>query len=48
MERIIQRIPGPVIGADLVELNPRRDIAGATALVAAKLVREIVGRLLEG
>ena len=44
--RIIHRLPGPLIGADLVELNPRRDVNGVTALVAAKLVREIAARLL--
>jgi agmatinase len=43
---IVQRLPGPLIGADVVELNPRRDVNGTTALVAAKLVKEIAARML--
>ncbi len=31
----------PIIGADIVELNPARDINGVTAILAAKLVREL-------
>ena len=31
----------PLVGADVVELNPDRDINGMTATVAAKLVREL-------
>jgi agmatinase len=45
--RLIQTLPGPVIGADLVELNPLRDPQGLTACVAAKLVKEMVARMLE-
>ena len=37
---------GPVVGADLVELNPARDPTGATARVAAKLAKELLARLL--
>jgi agmatinase len=43
---LLQRLPGPVVGADLVELNPTRDPTGVTARVAAKLARELVARLL--
>lgn len=39
---IIQRIKAPVIGADIVEYNPDRDIDGVTGVVAAKLMREIL------
>ncbi len=35
-----------VVGADIVELNPTRDIHGVTAMVAAKLVRELLGLLV--
>lgn len=35
-----------LIGADLVELNPARDVNGITSMVAAKLVKEILGKLL--
>jgi agmatinase len=43
---LIQRLPGPLVGADLVELNPSRDPSGLTARVAAKLAKEILARLL--
>jgi agmatinase len=43
---LVQRLPGPVIGADLVELNPRRDPTGISARVAAKLAKELLARLL--
>ena len=33
--------PGPIVGADIVEYNPARDVNGMTAVVAAKLVKEI-------
>lgn len=42
----IQALEGPVIGGDVVELNPARDINGMTAMVAAKLVRELAGAML--
>jgi len=35
----------PVVGADVVELNPEMDPAGLTARVAAKIVKEIVGQM---
>jgi len=35
-----------IIGADVVEYNPDRDINGMTAMVAAKLVKEIYGLML--
>ena len=38
---LLARIDAPVIGADIVEYNPARDINGMTAVVAAKLVREV-------
>lgn len=45
---IIHAIDAPVIGADVVELNPERDVNGVTAMVAAKLIREIAGVMLRG
>jgi agmatinase len=39
---------GPIVGADIVEYNPARDVADLTAQVAAKLVREIAGLVLRG
>lgn len=41
---LLDRIAGPIVGADLVEYNPRFDINGTTAILAAKLVREIASR----
>ena len=43
---IIQEFLGRLVGADLVELNPDRDINGVSAMVAAKLAKEIVARLI--
>jgi agmatinase len=43
---IIQSLPVPLIGADLVELNPLRDPSGITAALAAKLVKEILAQML--
>ena len=43
---IIQSFKGNVIGADIVEYNPDRDINGMTGMVAAKLLKEILGRML--
>jgi arginase family enzyme len=34
------------MGADLVEYNPREDPSGRTAMVAAKLIKELMGRML--
>jgi hypothetical protein len=36
----------PIVAADIVEYNPRRDLANATALVAAKFVKEIAGMMV--
>ena len=43
---IIQALDVSVIGADVVELNPERDINNVTAMVTAKLIREIAGVML--
>lgn len=43
---LIQRFKGQLIGADIVELNPHRDLHDVTAMVAAKLLKEIAARLL--
>ena len=41
MLSVLHRIEGPIIGADVVEYNPTRDINGMTAVVAAKFVKEL-------
>ena len=38
---VLFRIRTPIVGADIVELNPGRDVNGVTANLAAKLVREL-------
>jgi arginase family enzyme len=38
---IIQGIRSPIIGADVVEYTPVRDATGVTAMVAAKIVKEL-------
>jgi agmatinase len=38
---VLARIDSPVVGADVVELNPDRDLNGMTAVVAAKIVKEL-------
>ena len=43
---IIQNFGGQLIGGDLVELNPERDLNGVTAMVAAKILREMMARCL--
>lgn len=43
---IIQRLPVNLVGADIVELNPTRDINGVTAMVAAKFMKEIVAKMI--
>jgi len=40
-------LKGKLIGADLVEYNPDRDPQGITGMVAGKLLKEIIGRMLE-
>ncbi len=44
---VIQRVDAPVVGADIVEFNPARDLSGLTAIVCAKLLKEIAARMLE-
>jgi arginase len=41
----IHKQTAPIVGADIVELNPARDVGGVTAILAAKLVREISARI---
>ena len=42
---VIWKTPGPVIGGDVVELNPDRDLNGMTATLAAKLLKELAARI---
>jgi agmatinase len=40
--KIVQSLPVPIVGADIVEYNPTRDSNNTTAMVAYKLFKEIV------
>jgi agmatinase len=44
--QIIQSIQANLVGADLVEFNPTRDPNGITAMLAAKLFKEILDKLI--
>jgi agmatinase len=44
--QLIQSIKSPIVGADIVEYNPDRDVNGMTAAVAAKFLKEIAGMML--
>jgi len=44
---IIHRIDQKIIGADIVEFNPKRDSQNITAALAAKMTKEILGKMLE-
>lgn len=43
----LHAIEGKIVGADVVEYNPVRDVAGMTATVAAKIVKEILGKMIK-
>lgn len=39
--QVLHRVPGGIVGADIVELHPPRDLNDVTATLAAKLVKEL-------
>jgi arginase len=41
----INDFKGRLIGADIVEYNPNRDFHNLTAMVAAKLLKEVIARI---
>ncbi len=45
--KIIQSISVSVVGADIVEYNPIRDINNMTAMVAYKLFKELASKMME-
>lgn len=45
--RLIHNIGVPVIGADIVEYNPDQDIAGITAALTGKMMKEILATMLK-
>jgi arginase len=44
--RYLHALPAPIVGADIVEFNPARDGSGSTATVAAKILKELLGKML--
>jgi agmatinase len=42
---MIRRIKGPLIGADIVELNPERDMQMTTARVVVRLIKELAAAM---
>ncbi len=44
--RFIQRLKGNIVGCDVVEYNPDRDLNGVTSMVASKIVKEMLAKLL--
>jgi len=44
----IHAITGHIVGADIVEFNPAQDHTQITAMVAAKLLKEILGKMIGG
>ena len=45
---ILHRIDTEVVGADIVEYNPNRDVQNMTAYLAAKMMKELLGKMMEG
>ncbi len=41
----LHAIEGGIVGADVVEYNPVRDVAAVTATVAGKILKEILGKM---
>jgi agmatinase len=44
---LIQQLQAPIVGADIVEYNPERDLSDVTAMVAVKILKEVAARMLE-
>jgi arginase family enzyme len=42
---VLQGLRVPIVGADLVEYNPARDLDGVTATVGGKLLKELLGAM---
>lgn len=44
----LHAIKGENVRVDLVEFNPGQDFTGVTATVAAKILQEILGKMIQG
>jgi len=45
--QLIQNIPAQVVGADIVEYNPRQDQHELTGMCATKILKEIAAKMME-
>ena len=43
----LHAIAGTIVGADVVEYNPGQDVTGVTATAAAKILKEILGKMIQ-
>lgn len=43
---LVQSIDAEIVGADIVEYNPERDFKGMTAYLAAKLMKELLSKMM--
>jgi arginase family enzyme len=41
-------ITGNIVAADIVEFNPAQDVSNMTSIVAAKLLKEMLGKMIAG
>ena len=46
--RYLHAVTGQIVGADIVEYNPTRDLDKVTAVVCAKILKEIAGKIALG
>lgn len=44
----LHAIRGHIVGADIVEYNPRQDVAQLTAMVCGKILKELLGKMISG
>jgi len=44
--QVIQALKGRIVGLDVVELNPSRDVSGITAAAAFKIIKEVAGHIV--
>ncbi|WP_340201793.1 agmatinase [Ascidiimonas sp. W6] len=44
---LLSQIKLPIIGADIVEYNPKRDLNGITAALCAKMMREMMALIIQ-
>jgi len=44
----LQAVKGEIVGADIVEYNPKQDVSQLTAMGCAKILKEILGKMITG